>query len=109
MTPIAAIKTKSDALALIEAISTPAAQPLPEPLADDATPAHKAAHANTVDLLQTANANAEQEAAFISSVKDFVKARIAALPESVNVIGLDVRASSSDRIEAVSIRIIQHQ
>ena len=58
MTPIAVIKTKADALALIEAISTPAAQPLPEPLADDATPAHKAAHANTVDLLQTANANA---------------------------------------------------
>ena len=108
MTPIAATKTREDAVALIDALAAPAQIAAPAPLKDDATPAQKTAFETQSAEAARRNAFIAREAGLISDVQTLVKSRIAALPTEVKVIGIDVRADTGD-LEFISVRIIPHK
>lgn len=107
MTPVSAIKTREDALALISSIEAPHPQSLPA-LKDGAGEAEKAKHAQSAAAVERNNVLIQREASLIESVKTLATSRINAVPESCKVVGLEIRASSGD-IETISIRIIQHK
>lgn len=84
---ISTICTKEDAIAAIEAVEIPKA-------GEKESPEHKA--------------DKEQQAALISAAKEFIKARVSAVPTGVKVIGLEARATAGP-LEMFSLRIIQHK
>jgi len=108
MTPIAGVKTIADALSTIEAIAAPSQQPVPS-VKEGASPTEKVAVENSIALITSQNAFAAREAEMIDALKTFAKARLAAVPTEIKVVGLDIRASIADGMELVSIRIIQHK
>ena len=81
------IKTKASALAAVDASPLPA---IPEKASD----AQKAIIQRQIEL----------ETQF----KAFIKQRIAAVPESIEIIGIEVSANAGE-LEAGSYRIIQHK
>ena len=108
MTPIAGVKTIADALTTIDAIAAPIQQNLPT-LKDGASPAEKQAVENSIALISSQNAFAAREAEMISSLKQFAKDRLNAVPTEIKVVGLDIRASIADGMEVISVRIIHHK
>ena len=84
---ISGIKTKEDALLAIDSAEIPCVHE-----------SHDAAQV----------AHVESQALLVKQVKEFAKGRIAALPESVKIVGIEVRATTGD-IELISIRIISHK
>jgi len=81
------IKTKASALAAVDASPLPA---IPEKASD----AQKAIIQRQIEL----------ETQF----KAFIKQRIAAVPDSIEIIGIEVSANAGE-LEAGSYRIIQHK
>lgn len=104
---ISAIKTREDALALVDAVPVPSLVQMPTALTD-ATPAQAKVYEAAVAEATRVNAITSRQAALVASVKALVTERINSLPPEVKVIGLEVRADAGD-IEVISIRIIKHK
>ena len=104
---VSGIKTKADALAAVESYEPPKLLALPE-LKEDANEKAKAAHAASVADINRRNEINQRQIDFVNAAKAFVKSRIEAVPDSVQVVGIEVRANVGE-IEMFSMRIIQHK
>lgn len=87
---ISGVKTREDALVAVDSFQLP-------PISEKADEKAKAEHSRQGDLVEHAKA--------------FVKARLLAFPESVKVVGIEVRANvgNENTIEAFTFRIIPHK
>ena len=105
---INAIKTREDALALVDTLKATAPVAEPDPIKDDASGAAKDQYKRLVDDAKRRNEFCESEATLVEAVKVLVKSRINALPPEIKVVGIEVNISVGD-LEATTIRIIRHK
>ena len=108
MTLLATIKTRASALAAIDAIEIPKTPAAPAPLKEGASEAAKAKFDWDTKEFNRVSEYVSRKTSLVNALKDLVKSRLAALPDSVETVGLDVRCDTGD-IEMISVRIISHK
>jgi hypothetical protein len=105
---INAIKTRENALTLVDTLKSTPPVAEPDPIKEDASGAAKDQYKRLVEDAKRRNEFCESEASLVEDVKALVKKRIAAIPAEIEVIGIEVSLAAGD-IEVISIRLIRHK
>lgn len=105
---INAIKTREDAIILVDTLKANPPIPEPDKLAEGANGAAKDRYDASLKEVQKRNQFCEREASLVEAGKSFAKSRLAALPADCKVVGIEVSIETGD-IEFFVCRIVHHK